>query len=315
MHISIWLTNPVVKAFNASEDHKKKIEHVLPDCSVSLYDNSQSFKANLKNTDIALVWVFNQRWLELAPKLKWIATPSAGKDWFSIDAPEDIVISYGAFHGKIIAENVIGAILGFFRGLYFAGQFQDQYLWPREEIEPYCNTLRGSHLVILGFGKIGNWIAKLAKPFGAKITGVKRTLIKPPDYFDKTDKIITIDDLDSILPEADHLILALPGDKSTNNLIDKRRLELIPKTCYVYNIGRGNAINEEDLAYALKNNIIKGAYLDVFKKEPLDLNSPLLGCPNLLITPHSSAISPTFLDLFIDEFIDRYKEWNKKLSM
>ena len=208
---------------------------------------------------------------------------------------------------------MIGAILGFIRGLYFAGQFQDQYQWPREKIEPHCTTLRGSHLVILGFGKIGNWIASLAKPFGAKITGIKRALINAPDYFDEEDKIATIDDLDSILPEADHLILALPRDKSTDNIIDKKRLELLPKTCYLYNIGRGNAINEEDLVYALKNKIIKGAYLDVVKEEPLDKNSVLRGCPNLLITPHSSAFSPTFLDLFVDEFIERYKKWKNNL--
>ncbi|MFX1338566.1 MAG: D-2-hydroxyacid dehydrogenase [Promethearchaeota archaeon] len=311
MHISIWLTNPVVKAWNASENHKKKLEESLPECTVSLHNSSQSFKDNLINTDIALVWVFNQKWLEMAPKLKWIATPSAGKDWFNIDVPERMIVSYGAFHGKIIAENVIGAILGFIRGLNFAGQFQDKYLWPREEIEPYCNTLRGSHLVILGFGKIGNWIAKLAKPFGAKITGVKRVLMKPPYFFDEKDKIITIDDLDSILPKTDHLVLALPRDKSTDNIIDKRKLELLPNHCYIYNIGRGNAINEEDLAYALKNNVIKGAYLDVFKEEPLDKNSPLRYCPNILRTPHSSAMSPNFLDLFIEEFIERYKKWKE----
>jgi len=309
IHISIWLTNPVVRSWNASEEHKKNLEKLLPECTVSLHKNAQSFKANLINTDIALVWVFNQKWLKLTPKLKWIATPSAGKDWFNLDAPKEIVISYGAFHGRIIAESVIGAILGFIRGLYFASQFQDKYLWPREEIEPYCSTLRGSHLVILGYGKIGNWIAQLAKPFGAKITGVKRTLINRPDFFDKNDKIITIDDLDSILPEADHLILALPRDTSTDNIIDKRRLELLPNQCYIYNIGRGNAINEEDLANALKKNIIKGAYLDVFKEEPLVINSPLRNCPNILITPHSSAIAPNLLDLFIEEFVDRYKKW------
>jgi len=309
MHISIWLTNPVVKSWNFSEDQKILLEKALPECTVSLYNDSKSFKANLINTDIALVWVFNQNWLEMAPKLKWIATPSAGKDWFNIDAPKEMIITYGAFHGKIIAENIIGAILGFTRGLHFAGQFQDKYFWPREEIEPYCKTLRGSNLVILGFGKIGTWIAKLAKPFGAKITGVKRTIIKSPEFFDKDDKIITLDELDSVLPETDHLILALPRDKTTNDIIDKKKLELLPNRCYIYNIGRGNAINEEDLANALNNNSIKGAYLDVFKEEPLDINSPLRNCPNILITPHSSAIAPNFLDLFIDEFVDRYRKW------
>ncbi|MFX0072908.1 MAG: D-2-hydroxyacid dehydrogenase [Candidatus Hermodarchaeota archaeon] len=313
MNISIWLTHPLVKSWNFTEEYKRKLENLLPDCSILLNKNSESFKKNLEDTEIAIVWVFKQNWLRLAPKLKWIATPAAGKDWFTINQPEGMTITYSSFHGKIITETVIGAMLGFSRGLYFASKFQDKYLWPRTEIEPYCRTIRGSRVVILGFGKIGTYIAKLLKPFGAKITGIKRTSIKKPDFFDQNDNIRTIDDLDIILPEADHLILALPADKSTNNILNKERLKLLSKNCFVYNIGRGNAINEIDLANVLQNGEISGAYLDVFIKEPLDSNSPLRNCPNLLITPHSSAIAPIFFELFIKEFVFKYKQWIEKM--
>jgi D-2-hydroxyacid dehydrogenase (NADP+) len=311
LHISIWLNLPVVISWVFSIEHKKKLEKALPDCEISLYDDSESFKANLETTDIALVWVFKQEWLNRAPKLKWIATPSAGKDWFNIDLPKEINITYGGFHGKIIAETVLGAMLGFSRGLWFACQNKGKYIWPRKEIEPYCNSLRGSNLAILGFGKIGLWIAKLAKPFGVKIIGIKRTLIEPPDFFDKNDKIISIEHLDSILPEVDHLVLALPSHESTNNIIDERRLNLLGNNTFIYNIGRGNSIDENALANALMRGKIKGAYLDVFKKEPLDKKSPLRQCPNLIITPHTSAIAPNFFDYFIEEFISKYHEWIK----
>jgi phosphoglycerate dehydrogenase-like enzyme len=285
---------------------KNNILKHIPDSSVSIHNDSRSFKANLAKTDIALVWVFKQSWLKLAPNLKWIATPSAGKDWFKIDLPKKIKITYGGFHGEIIAETIIAAMLCFSRGLFFIFKNQTEKLWPRREIESQLKTLRGSHLVILGFGKIGQWIAKLAKHFGVRITGVKRTLIEKPEFFDKRDKIITIEELDSILPSADHLVLSLPRDKSTDNILNKKRLELLPKDCYVYNIGRGNAIDEIALADCLKKDRIKGAYLDVFKTEPLDKDSPLRDCDNILITPHSSAIAPNFLELFIEEFIENY---------
>lgn len=311
MNISIWLFHPDVKSWNFNEKYKNKLEKTLPDCSVSIYNDSNSFKENLKNTDIAIVWVFNQAWLKMAPKLKWIATPSAGKDWFAIELPNEIYITYGAFHGKIIAETVLGAMLSFSRGLYFACQNQKKYIWPRQEIESYCNSLRGSHLVILGFGKIGQWIAKLAKPFGIRITGVKQNMIETPDYFDNNDKIVTEEELDNLLPTIDHLVIALPRNKSTDNIIDKRRLDLLSDKACIYNIGRGNAIDEDALSNALKEAKIKGAYLDVFKKEPLSKISPLRNSPNILITPHSSAIAPNFLDYFVDEFIERYKQWKK----
>jgi len=161
----------------------------------------------------------------------------------------------------------MGAMLSFSRGLFFACKNQENLAWPRKEIVSYCKMLRDSNLVILGFGKIGNWIAKLAKPFGVHITGVKRKLIEKPDFFDEDDKIISIDNLDTILPGTDHLVLALPSDKSTDNIIDKQKLDLLPNHCYIYNIGRGNSIDELALAEALNEGKLKGAYLDVFKKE------------------------------------------------
>ena len=88
-------------------------------------------------------------------------------------------------------------------------------------------------------------------------------------------------------------------------------MDLLSKHAYIYNVGRGNAIEENALAEALKTNQIKGAYLDVFKNEPLEKDSPLRQCSNLLMTPHSSAVSPAFFDMFIDEFVLKYKEWIK----
>ncbi len=312
MHISIWLVNPEVKSLNFSESQKKLLEEALPDTVVSLHKDSVSFKESLKDTDIALVWVFNQKWLTLAPKLKWIATPSAGREFLSLNLPENIMITYGSFHGELIAETVLSAILGFSRGTLWAYKYHREFIWPRKEIEFHIKAFKGSHLVILGFGNIGECIAKLAKPFGVKITGIKRDLINSPDFFDMDDKITTVEELDAILPETDHLVLVLPRDKSTDNILDKRRLELLPSHAYIYNVGRGNAIDEIALTNLLKEGRIAGAYLDVFKKEPLDADSPLNNCPNILITPHSSARAPHFFDLFINEFVSRYEKWKKK---
>lgn len=312
MHISIWLNHPIVEYMRFSEQNRDKLQKLLPEVTISIHKSHTTFKESLEHADIALVWIFNQKWLTLAKKLKWIAIPSAGKDHIHLDLPESIILTNSSFHGEIIAKTVLGALLGFSRGLFWASQNQNNYMWPQKEIVPQLAPLKGSHLVILGFGNIGTRIARLAKPFGVRITGIKRNLIDLPDFLDKDiDKIITVEDMEKILPEADHFVVVLPRDKSTDDIINKERLDLLPKHAYIYNVGRGNAIEENSLAEALRTNQISGAYLDVFKNEPLEKDSPLRKCPNLLMTPHSSAWSPTFFDLFIDEFVLRYKEWIK----
>jgi D-2-hydroxyacid dehydrogenase (NADP+) len=311
MEISVWLTNREVQCLNFTERQKAALERNLGNARVSLHADSASFKAGLPKADIAAVWVFKDEWLALAPRLKWIATPAAGKDYFDIHPPARIKVSYGAFHGVIMAETALGLMLSAARGILKARELQNKHEWPRTELEKSMTTLAGSHVVILGFGSIGRHIARLAKPFGARITGVKRTPAGPPEFFGKEDEIITMDRLDSVLPETDHLMIVLPQDRSTDNILDKRRLALLPRRARVYNIGRGNSINEADLAEALTSGKISGAYLDVFQEEPLKSDSPLRRCPNLLILPHASALAPNYMDLFVEEFAARYREWIK----
>jgi phosphoglycerate dehydrogenase-like enzyme len=309
MKISVFISNPASEALNFSEEKKELLEMALPDVDVVVCDTPKSFKENLIDTDIALTWYFSLKWLEKAPKLKWIAVPSAGTDYMNIEFPDHIKFTNSSFHGEIMAETVLGALLGFSRGLFWINKNQEKLLWPNEQHRNMAKTLRGSHLVIVGFGHIGTHIARLAKPFGVKITGVKRTLIKKPNFFDESDNIITIENLDSVLPETDHLIMVLPKNKSTDTIINRERLSLLPKTAYLYNIGRGNAIDENALIDALNENRISGAYLDVFQNEPLKKDSPLRKCPNILLTPHTSAIGPNFLRLFIEEFVEKYNKW------
>ncbi len=308
----MFLTNPASNSLNFSEEHKKLLEKALPGVEIAVSNNPKSFQENLANSDIVLAWYFQDNWFKKAPNLKWIVIAAAGTDYLNLNLPEHVIFTNSSFHGEIIAETVLGAMLGFTRGLFWINKHQDELLWPKREYDNIARTLKGSHLVILGFGHIGARIAKLAKSFGVKITGVKRTLIEKPAFFEALDKIITIENLDSILPETDHLVLALPRNESTNTIINRKRLSLLPETAYLYNIGRGNAIDEEALAEFLNQKRIRGAYLDVFQNEPLNKDSPLRKCPNILLTPHSSAVAPNFLNLFIEEFVEKYNKWRSE---
>ena len=128
-------------------------------------------------------------------------------------------------------------------------------------------------------------MAKLVAPLGANIIGVN----KKGKSVEGCSKTITIDKLDSVLPIADILYLALPETPETKNLIDKRRLDLLKSTCGIVNIGRQSALDYEVLCDKLENNDLAGAILDVFNPEPIDKNSRLWNTKNLIITPHVSS--------------------------
>jgi phosphoglycerate dehydrogenase-like enzyme len=240
-------------------------------------------------------------------------TPAAGRDYFSVRPPPGVDLDYGAFHGELMAETVLAMMLAQTRGLPLAAGMRSaggviESEWPRAKFDRSARPLRGSHVVIAGFGNIGRWVARLAKPFGVRITGVRREPGERPESFDSGDVLLPAERLDEVLPHADHLILTLPGGSATRHFLDERRLSLLPARAVVYNVGRGNAIDEVALVKALRAGGIAGAALDVFETEPLPLDSPLRDCPGVLLLPHAAAISPNYLDLFVGEFVGRYRE-------
>ena len=281
----------------------------LPGDQITVCADESEFVKSLPGTQVAIVWFIKEPWLDLADKLEWIITPAAGRDYFSLKPRPGLTVDYSSFHGQIMGETVLGMILAEIRGIRKTVLYQQAGdIWPRDKLGDEMVNFRGSRVTILGFGNIGEWVARLAKPFGVQITGVKRTKIPLPAFLDNKDRIVTIDELDSVLPETDHLVISLPSGEDTTDIIDEERISLLPAWAVVYNVGRGNVIKEEALYKALQEQAIRAVYLDVFKTEPLPENSSLRKCNNLIIMPHASAIAPNYLDLFLDEFFVKYEK-------
>jgi len=158
---------------------------------------------------------------------------------------------------------------------------------------------------VLGFGHIGGHIARLLKCLGAEITGLRRTPGARPEYFSEEDRLLSVSRLDDVLAKTDHLVLCLPATPDTTGIVNAGRLALLSPQAGIYNVGRGNAIDEAALAALLRKRPLCEAYLDVFGEEPLAADSPLRGLPNCLVLPHVSAVAPEYMDLFVGELIDR----------
>ncbi len=302
---AVWLTNANVSCWNFKEGHRRRLQEAFPEANIRVCPNKDAFITALREADIAIAWVFKQDWLARAPRLTRIITPAAGRDFFRLDLPPGISLEYSSFHGRIMGETAMAMMLCHARGLLRSFNLQTREPWPQKELETDMRLLRGSRLTILGFGNIGRWVGSFAKPFGVRIRGVKRRPGPPPDYFDEKDRIISADRLDEVLPETDHLVLCLPGSPETDLVLSSERLKALPAHAGIYNIGRGNAIDEEALARALAAGEVGAAYLDVFRNEPLPLDSPLRTCPNCFIMPHISTAAPDFMDLFVEELTGR----------
>lgn len=285
--------------------HKAFLDTHTTDIEWLSFNESAEFLKALPECTIAVSWHFMAEWKEHAGKLKLLATPAAGKDWIKVKPGNGLDVVFGTFHGELMAETVVGLMLAFCRGIKDSLDHQGREPWARIEIAEKMRPLRGSRVTILGFGHIGKWVARLLKPFGVQISGVNRKDMTKPAFFEEGDQIVPLSELDNLLPTTEHLVMILPGEPTSNNVVDARRISLLPKNAFVYNVGRGNSLDTAALVSALKSGSLSGAGLDVFETEPLREDSPVRGCPNVVLMPHVSAFASNYLDIYMKELAQK----------
>ena len=290
----IWLNWPIgAFRLDARALAVFKAEVARPGETVTVVRSERAFLRALPMATHAVVWEFRKEWFARAPKLRVLATPGAGRELLPQDneLPPGVVRINGAFHGAIMSETVVAFMFAHARGLYAAEAFRRAGdLWPRAALSPFCSRVAGTHAVILGYGKIGHAIGAKLEALGVRVTGIRRR---------------NADRLREACRTADWLIVALPSDTGTDDIVDAAVLRALPRHAVLVNVGRGNAVDEDALADALRRRRIAGAYLDVFKNEPLTASSPLAAdLPGLVRLPHASAFAPEYLPLFFRELAE-----------
>ena len=168
--------------------------------------------------------------------------------------------------------------------------------------ELFCaRQLAGSNMTLIGLGKVGSRIADLSAALGIEVTGHRRSHGKPPHG---VVRVVDSAGLDAALPHTDLLVIAAPDTPETANLIDSRRLGLLPERAVIVNVGRGSLIDEPVMIEMLRSGRLRGAALDVFAKEPLPADSPLWNLDNVIICPHSASTVMQENDRLVDLFIE-----------
>ena len=304
------------KNFTITKEHFEKAlenETEIKDQIEFIIDwDEDNFNSSMSNSDILLTYDFPTKNLkEIAPNLKWIHCTAAGVEhMFPFNWVYDglKITNSSGVHAKKAGEFGLMSVLMLQNHIPKIVTNQKN----KDFISTFGNPIAGKNIVLIGTGSLGSSMAKLVAPLGANIIGVN----KKGKSVEGCSKIITIDKLDSVLPIADILYLALPETPETKNLIDKRRLDLLKSTCGIVNIGRQSALDYEVLYDKLENNDLAGAILDVFNPEPIDKNSRLWNTKNLIITPHvSSDDNGNYVKLTLELFVKNLKFFIKKKEL
>lgn len=227
----------------------------------------------------------------LAPNVRWIQATSAGigeyvrKMGFAESMPRTVFTTASGVHARPLAEFCIMMMLAFHKKLLTSLRDQRERRWERFA----AGELDGQTLVIVGVGRIGKEIARLAKEFGMRVIGVKRTVAGVDPASLHLDALYGPDDLHRALEQAQNLVLTAPHTSETAGMIGARELALLPRGAVFINIGRGALVDENALIETLRSGHLSGAGLDVFAQEPPAQDNPLWGMENVIMCSHSAS--------------------------
>lgn len=246
-------------------------------------------------------------------KLKWIQARSAGTDFWNINKlkSDGVMLSSAAgLHGDSIAEHVMGMLLLDVRDFRTILKLQDEKKWGRNIVKQ--RQLSGQNMLILGVGRVGSCVGKLASAFGVNVYGIDLESADKEGF----KKVYALDQLDEVLGEIDIIVNTLPLTKSTEYFYDEKFFSKVKKGAKFINVGRGKSVKEADLLKAIKQDIFSFVYLDVYEEEPLPEDSILWTEENVVISPHVAGMMTKFkANLLNRVFLPNLNSYIEKQSL
>ncbi|HET6607196.1 MAG TPA: D-2-hydroxyacid dehydrogenase [Rhodopila sp.] len=277
--------------------------------SVTIGTGGEDFAAALPTAEAIITDTATIRHLfgRPAPRLKLVFITSAGLDRlapFDWLPPDAVLMNNRGTHAAKSGEFGIMALLMLANRIPRMVTNQRAGVWN----EIWGNVLAGRSVTIVGLGTLGSAVAGHAARFGMVVTGIRANPAPHPDCA----QVLPTGALDDVLPTTEFLVLACPLTEATRNLMDRRRLNLLPAGACLLNIGRGGLIDQDALCDMLDRDRLSGAVLDVFTPEPIPAGHRLWTTPNLIISPHTSADDPnTYNDRSLDIFLENLSAWQQ----
>lgn len=278
-------------------------------CTFKCYEKTNDVSMLIeqaKNADVMILanMPMPEEVINNCPKLKFIDIAFTGVDHVAMSAvrAKNIVVSNASgYSNQSVAELGVGMVLALLRNI--------------PQVEKRCRNgmtknglvgseLKGKTVGIIGLGKIGRRSAELYHAFGCRILANSRSVHADcPYYIQQVSR-------EELLKQSDIVVLHCPLNESTRGMIDSAALSIMKKTALLINLARGPVVVAKDLADALNNNVIAGAGIDVFDKEPpLDEEEPLLHAKNTIVTPHIAFATKESMSLRAKIVFENLKAW------
>jgi phosphoglycerate dehydrogenase-like enzyme len=247
----------------------------------------QPSDAQLHQTEALLAWGAPPGLLPRMPNLRWAQALTAGVEgWLALpDLPPNLTLTCArGTHRESMPENILGALFYLTKPYAACVTDQKQSRWTRRLAIP----LAGQTLGILGLGAVGQDVARLAAALGMRVVGTKRN----PTPIEGVAQVLPPERIDTVLAQADFVLLLLPATPQTENVINAERLYQMKPTAWLLNFGRGQLIDDADLIAAAGAKRIAGAILDVFRQEPLPATHPFWTSEGIIVLPHIGGGHP-----------------------
>ena len=238
-------------------------------------------------------------------RLKWIQSSAAGMDHClvpSVIESDIVVTSASGVLADQVAEHTIALITAWCRSLpvFFRAQ------QAKEFIRRPTRDLHHRTVGIVGFGAVGRRLAQLLAAFKTEILATDMFPVEKPEY---VQALWPADRLDDLLARSDMVVLALPLNEMTRQMIGAAALAKMKPEAVLVNVARGPLVVEADLVEALVGGRLAGAILDVTEQEPLPAESELWELPGVIITPHVGGQSASRIDDMTDMFCQNLRRW------
>jgi (S)-sulfolactate dehydrogenase len=272
-----------------------------------LVDRPEALRAGVRDADALIVRNRTQvdaALLAAAPKLRVVGRLGVGLDNIDVSACTargvEVLPATGA-NAQAVAEYVIAAAMLLRRRAYAATAEVGAGRWPRAALSD-GRELGGATLGLIGFGGIGRLAGRLGRALGMRTIAFDAQIAASANVWrDEDTRAAT---LDQVLAESNVVSLHVPLTAETRNLIDASRLATMKPDAVLINTSRGGVVDEAALAAALRAGRLAGAALDVFATEPLPEDSPLWELDNVLISPHTAALSVHENERIVDVLVE-----------
>jgi len=283
---------------------------------VRAYDDLQK---RVSEADVVVVsGMWKNDLIAHAPKLKFIQSISSGMDQYSreqLGAKKVRLASAAGVNARAVAEHAMSLILAVARRLPEARDNQHKKMWRGMigDLAEREDELGGKTLLVVGMGRIGSDLARLAKAFDMKVVGIRRD---PAQGANGADSIHAMADLVKLVPQADFVALTCALTPETTGLMSAAAFAAMKPSSVFVNVARGKVADEAALIETMKGGKIWAAALDVTADEPLPAASPLWTMPNVFITPHTAGETRRYEDNVIDILIENLERlWRGETAL